>query len=109
MDRYVDGEPLAKLIRPRGFAKCPPFQRMRSPHDQVVELRTEQTRTFGFFARDRSYVAHRIFPVEALKSERKSIASAYRTAAESVLVFWLRTLKLDPAEIDRTTDVNHLF
>jgi hypothetical protein len=50
VETFVCGWPRDKLIRKDGFGMEPPFRRMRPPFSAVVEMRTEHTRTFGFFA-----------------------------------------------------------
>lgn len=56
VETFVIGQPFAKLIRKAGFGMDPPFRRMRPPRQAVVEMRTEQTRSFGFVSKG-TYVA----------------------------------------------------
>lgn len=60
IETFVIGWPTSRLIRKSGFGMDPPFQRMRLPRQGVVEMRTEHTRTFGFFVRKNTFVAHRL-------------------------------------------------
>ena len=57
VETFVIGHPPARLVRPQGFGMDPPFNRMRAPRQGVVEMRTEHTRTFGFFVRKDIFVA----------------------------------------------------
>jgi hypothetical protein len=60
VEAFVTGEPRSHLVRPHGFGMEPPFRRMRVPHEGVVEMRTAETRTFGFFVRQDVFVALRL-------------------------------------------------
>lgn len=60
IETFVISWPRAKLIRKAGFGMDPPFQRMRGRHSPVVEMRTQATRTFGFFVREAVFVALRL-------------------------------------------------
>ena len=57
VETFVIGRPVAQMIRNAGFGMYPPFERMRAPRQAVVEMKTEQTRTFGFVSKG-TYVAH---------------------------------------------------
>src|SRR5207249_4459007 len=56
VERFVCGDPKATLVRPRGDGMDPVFKRLDPPNSAVVEMRTERTRTFGFFARVNTYI-----------------------------------------------------
>lgn len=107
LDRFVEGAPLARLVRPNGYAMGVPFRRLDPPYEAVVELRTEHTRTFGFISRNRAYVADRIVLVDRLKIGRRANRTAYAAYANAVLNDW--RARLDPAEIDEVSDVTCLF
>lgn len=76
IERFVRGEPTVKLIRPQGEGMHPVFKRMRPPHRAVVELRTRQTRTFGFFSRRDVFVATSVGLADEIKANRLYIAHA---------------------------------
>lgn len=60
VETFVAGLPRSHLVRPQGYGMDPPFQRMRAPHGAVVEMRTRDTRTFGFFVRKDVFIAMRL-------------------------------------------------
>lgn len=60
VETFVAGFPRNHLVRPQGYAMDPPFRRMWAPHAAVVEMRTRDTRTFGFFVRKDLFVAMRL-------------------------------------------------
>ena len=109
LNGYVVGDPLPRLIRGAGggYAMDPPFKRLRFPHSAIVEMRTEHTRTFGFFASDRSFVADRIVLTDTLKTGRSANDTAYTAIAKSMLDGWMR--RLNPTELDQTSDVNKVI
>lgn len=67
VDDYVSGRPRAELVRPKGSGMDPPFQRMWAPGQAVVEMRTNATRTFGFFRGENEFVAVVLATTEDLK------------------------------------------
>jgi hypothetical protein len=108
LDRYVDGEPLHRLIRPDGYAMFPPFKRLDPPHSEFVELRTEDTRTFGFFTRGGAYIADRIVLTGTLKKpDRSADRAAYAAVVEDMKQRWVD--RLDPAEIESSSDVANIY
>lgn len=68
VETFVSGWPRRDLIRKVGFGMHPPFQRMREPFAGVVEMRTQATRTFGYFVRKGVYVAYRLATADATHS-----------------------------------------
>lgn len=107
LNRYVDGLPHPALIRDAGFAMDPPFKRLWAPRQAIVELRTLHTRTFGFFATDRSFVADRIVLTETVKTGRRANQAAIEAIADGMLTGWMR--RLAPTEIDGTSDVEQIL
>jgi hypothetical protein len=78
----------------------PVFRRLRPPNSAVVEMRTERTRTFGFFAHVNAYVAVSIADTAILKRSSKS--DPYEEHARKVQAV-IRVL--GAADVDRSTDV----
>jgi len=76
----------------------PPFQRMRGHRAAVVEMRTQATRTLGFFVRKGVFVAHRL----DLADNTHHDPSLYERYGDDVLKLLVR---MDPSEKDETTDV----
>jgi hypothetical protein len=103
VERFVRGDPKATLVRPQGDGMDPVFKRLRRPNSAVVEMRTERTRTFGFFARVNTFVAVSIVETAALETSGKS--DPYEEHAAKVQAVIRR---LGAADIDRTTDVERL-
>ena len=101
MSGFVIGEPPARLIRPHCEGMHPTFKRMRRPHAAVVEMRTQGTRTFGFFHLPNVFVAHVVTAADDVKRE----AGGYVRRAEAVEIFMSR---LAPDQIDGTCDVAQL-
>lgn len=101
INRFTLGDRPAQLIRPRGQGMDPLFKRMRRPHRLVVEMRTHDTRTFGFFHAPNCFVAH----VTVLADDVKGEAHGYARHAKAVeaLMAYLR-----PDQIDGTDDVTIL-
>jgi hypothetical protein len=67
VNEFIIGRPRFELIRPTGQGMDPPFRRMKPPNGAVVEMRTEKTRTFGFFHKANEFVAVLLVHVDALK------------------------------------------
>ena len=84
VESFVIGWPPAHMIRPRGFGMDPPFKRLRPPYQAVVEMRTNQTRSFGFFARQGVFVAHTLACTDALKGRAQGAADPYADHARDV-------------------------
>ncbi len=87
---FIIGRPRAWLIRPKGHGMEPPFSRMRHPNEAVVEMRTKDTRTFGFFHGPNSFVALTLVHVDFLKKRpneltKKEQNERYANCAASVL------------------------
>jgi hypothetical protein len=68
----------------------------------VVEMRTYHTRTFGFYARRRTYVAHRV----ALANDTHADNSLYKRYGQDVLDLLRRVAASDK---DLTSDVEYLI
>jgi hypothetical protein len=100
IDRYVDGTPTARLLRPFGEGSHPIWQRMRDDQSAVVEFRTWDTRTFGFFKCPDVFVASCVGLTDRVKADQE-----YTARGNSVLRFMSRVL---PSEIDGVTDVRFL-
>jgi hypothetical protein len=103
VERFVCGDPKATLVRPQGDGMDPVFQRMRAPNFAVVEMRTQKTRTFGFFARVNTYVAISIAETATLKTSTKSDPYEQQAAKVQAVI-----RRLGAADVDRTTDVEKL-
>jgi hypothetical protein len=103
VERFVCGDPRATLVRPRGHGMDPVFKRLDPPNSAVVEMRTEKTRTFGFFAGLNTYVAVSMAETATLKIAGKSDPYEAHAARVQALIRRLRA-----ADIDRTTDVEKL-
>jgi hypothetical protein len=103
VERFVCGDPKATLVRPQGDGMDPVFKRLRPPNSAVVEMRTERTRTFGFFAHVNAYVAVSIADTAMLK--RSSRPDPYEEHAKKVQAV---IRQLGAADIDRSTDVEKL-
>lgn len=100
LDNFVSGKPVATLERPIGFASKPMFRRMSKPDVAVVEMRTWDSRTFGFFARRNIFVG-----VTLLETGFAKRNNLYRANAMIVHRLMARIL---PEWLDQTTDVSHL-
>ncbi|MGC8476611.1 MAG: hypothetical protein ACP5NP_09685 [Acetobacteraceae bacterium] len=98
---FVRGEPKFRLVRPRGEGSEPIFRRMRPPRSCVVEFRTWDTRTFGFFAKRDIFVACTVGLADELKKQ-----SLYGAYGERVVGLLARLL---PTEYDCKTDVEDLY
>jgi len=108
VEQYARHVPRAFLIRPKGEAMEPPFERMDAPDSVVVAMRTRDTRTFGFFARPNVYIAGSFAMTDDLKLPNgRADRRKYATHIKKVKEF-LRITKLDEADIDRDTDVEQL-
>ncbi len=97
---FVRGDPKSHLVRPHGEGSHPIFRRMRTPHTCVVEFRTWETRTFGFFANRNSFVACGVGLADEIKDRHLYIPHAQQVA---------RLLaRLLPTEFDCKADVEDL-
>jgi hypothetical protein len=81
----------------------PVFKRLVPPNSAVVEMRTERTRTFGFFSRVNTYIAVCIAETATLKTSGKR--DPYEEHAAKVQAVIRR---LSATEVDRTTDIEQL-
>ena len=99
---YVAGEPLPALIRPRGQGMCPVFKRLRPPDRAIVEMRTRSTRTFGFLATGRVYVAVAVNEADVLKRSDPGYSGPIARVKKLLEC-------LAPSEVDEVTDVNQLI
>ncbi len=90
VETFVIGRPLEQLVRKIGFGMDPPFERMRSTRQAVVEMKTEQTRTFGLVATG-TYIAH------ILNSANNTHANKelYCSYGDEVLAFSQRLFDLE--------------
>jgi hypothetical protein len=104
VEQFVAGDRRAILVRPNGNGMEPPFKRLNSPHNGVVTMRTQATRSFGFFAGFDTFVALYLEETKALKFRGRS--DPYREYACKVEAFLRR---LSEKEIDRTTNVESLI
>jgi hypothetical protein len=81
----------------------PLFKRLVPPNTAVVEMRTEATRTFGFFARTNTFVA--VFLAETSTLKAIGDRDPYKECAAKVQAVLGR---ISAADIDRRTDVEKL-
>jgi hypothetical protein len=102
IETFVIGWTRDRLIRKQGFGMEPPFQRMRPPRSAVVEMRTADTRTFGFFVRAGVFVAHRA----DLADHTHADAELYKTYGDDVGKILARMASSDKNE---TSDVELLI
>ncbi len=79
----------------------PPFRRMRRPHEAVVEMRTEHTRTFGFFVRKDTFVAWKL----DLADHTHAQPALYEQHAEAVMTVMRRMASSDKDEISNVEDL----
>lgn len=100
VDRYVDGTPRSRLARPYSFGSEPIWQRMRPPRAAVVEFKTWDTRTFGFFARPNVFIACGVGLADVIKRQQ-----LYGVHGDRALLFMAR---IRSTEIDGVTDVTSL-
>ena len=103
VETFVIGRSRASLIRKQGFGSEPPFRRMRHPRDAVVEMRTINTRTFGFFSKVRIYVAMR---VDLTKNTHADNDRLYEVYGDYVLQ---RLRHVNPSDVDNASDVESLI
>jgi len=103
VERFVCGDPKATLVRPQGDGMDPVFKRLRPPNSAVVEMRTERTRTFGFFAGVNTYVAISIAETATLKASSKLDPYEEHAGRVQAVIGRLRA-----ADVDRTADVEKL-
>ena len=68
INAFVSGEPRARLARPFGEGSEPIWRRMRHPNASVVEFKTWDTRTFGFFNAPNVYVATSVVLTDTIKA-----------------------------------------
>lgn len=105
--RYIAGDPKAELVRPRGEAMDPQFCRMDPPYQTVVEMRTQETRTFGFFCRANLFCAVTVALTSDLKLPTgRADRVKYEDRANTVMRLVKRT---SSSEIDGNTDVQLLL
>ena len=102
VETFVCGWPRNRLIRKAGFGMDPPFQRMQGRYSPAVEMRTEATRTFGFFVRKGVFVAHRL----DLADNTHADPSLYGQYGDAILALLAR---LALSEKDETSDVDELI
>ena len=98
---FVRGDPKSHLIRPRGEGSEPIFRRMRRPRACVVEFRTWDTRTFGFFAKRDTFVACSVGLADEIK--KQDLYAAHGQRVVSILA------RLLPTEYDCKSDVEDLY
>jgi hypothetical protein len=103
VERFVCGDSKATLVRPRGDGMDPVFKRLDPPNSAVVEMRTERTRTFGFFARVNTYVAVSIAETATLKAPGEFDPYEEHAAKVQAVI-----RLLSAADVDRTTAVERL-
>lgn len=99
-DAFVSGAPKSQLIRPHGEGSAPIFRRMRPPRACVVEFRTWDTRTFGFFAGRDTFFACGVGLTDEIK--RQGLYAAHGDRVAGILG------RLLPTEYDCKSDVEHL-
>lgn len=102
VESFVSGWPRNRLIRKQGFGMEPPFERMRKERSAIVEMRTNATRTFGFFVRQRVFVAHRLDLTDNLKAS----PLLYEQYGNDVLKLFDR---MERSERDGESDVEDLI
>lgn len=112
---FAEGVPYGRLARPVGSAMKEPFKRMeaRSPYtdsmvrvQRVVYLRTNKTRSFGFFAKKDLFVAVCLKKTTELKTVPKSVGlEIYAQSAEIVMKF---INKLAGDQVDETEELSEL-
>jgi hypothetical protein len=102
IETFVIGWTRDRLIRKQGFGMEPPFQRMRPPRSVVVEMKTAETRTFGFFVRVGVFVAHRV----DLSDNTHANCNLYETYGDDVRKIVARMASSDK---DETSDVELLI
>lgn len=109
-DAFARGDKASSLVRPVGTGMDPLFKRMRSPNEVVVEMRTTQTRTFGFFAQENVYVAVTMETANLLKHKPLPLPDGwvdpYLVQAEQVQN--LLKKYISPQSVDWKTDVELL-
>jgi hypothetical protein len=103
VETFVIGWPRAKLIRKQGFGSEPPFKRMWPPRSPVVEMRTVQTRTFGFFSRRGVYVGMRVDLAENTHANKDRL---YHEYGDYVMQ---RLRHIVSSDIDVASDVEDLI
>jgi hypothetical protein len=101
VETFVAGYPRAMLVRPQGYGMDPPFHRMRSPRQAAVEMRTADTRTFGFFVKRGVFVAHRL----ALADDTHADTALYGIHGDAVLTLMARMSSTDTDERSPVDDL----
>jgi hypothetical protein len=102
VETFVRGKPRNQLIRKVGFGMDPPFRRMRDPFRAVVEMRTQATRTFGYYVCRGVYVAYRLDLADRTHSNRQ-LYEYYGKAVSDLLG------KMLPSDKDEISDVEDLI
>jgi hypothetical protein len=102
IETFVVGWPRARLIRKAGFGMEPPFQRMYPPRAAVVEMRTADTRTFGFFAKLNVFVAHRLDLADNTHAD-PTLYAKYGDHVRQLLE------RVSASDKDETTDIEALI
>jgi hypothetical protein len=102
VETFVIGWPRVRLIRKQGFGMDPPFKRMSPPRTVVVEMRTHDTRTFGFFAGPRKFVALSVDLADNTHTDR----TLYETYGDKVLKLLER---VDHSDINTSLDIDVLI
>jgi hypothetical protein len=106
LDAYVSGEAKSRLVLPYGQGSDPIWKRMRAPNATVVEFRTWDTRTFGFFCGPDIYVGVRMALTDELKKlQRDNQSDPYLPYAASVQTLISRIV---PSEVEGDRDVEQL-
>jgi hypothetical protein len=106
VDGFVRGQSWAALVTPRGEGMEPVFERMRPPNERFVEMKTYETRTFGFFKTHGTFIAALLVPVDRLKIGRRSNDAAYKEIGQALRAGWISRLADD--QIDGHSDVRTL-
>lgn len=102
---FCRGATLAGL---ENFGMWPPFSRMDSPHDWVWEMRTGDTRTFGWFPVPDVFVAVAGVRTQHLKIGARANRARYAACAGLVQGF-LAFHGVPEAEICREADIRNLI
>lgn len=101
VEEFAVGTRRARLVTPNGYGSEPLFERMRPPNEAVVEMRTYEARTFGFFARKNVFVADQADTTE--NTHKNHLHGIY---ADRVLQFIQR---LYTSEVDVTSSIENLI
>lgn len=103
VEAFVAGEPWERFKPPHGAGMEPVFSRRRSPNEAVVALKTKKTRTLGFFTPAGAFVALCCGLAEKWHANDDHLYDVFIGHAASVIA------KIDPADVDTTTDVRDLL